>query len=248
MKIWIRRTFTLLALSVTATLGLVAQADPLPAPDAPASGPRIAPAVELLSPPNGVTVTYDTVFTWSHTGAPDKYRLKLLIVETGKRLTVKVPLENCGGAGFCTMTADDAALFEQVKDGFTVKWRVIATYGTEKSKSGTRSITVDTVSAPESLMPGDGTLLVPIDKLSWNAHSANRSYTLIVKDAETNATVIKLLVPASECKATCVVNPFNGSLKQQTQYKWFVRAQGFNGDKAKSPKQSFTTSSWAVAA
>ena len=160
----IRRICAMAALSAVALTGAVVSADPLPVPNVP----KVVPVPAPLSPPNGVTANiYNTVFTWSHVGTPDKYILKLTIVETGQVISVNVPLANCNEAGFCTMAASNVpTLFDQVKDGYTIKWRAFAKFGVTKVKGTARTLIVDTVNAPTNLLPANGVALLPVHNLS----------------------------------------------------------------------------------
>jgi hypothetical protein len=236
----IRRICMLTALSALALTGAVVSADPLPVPNVP----KVVPVPAPLSPPNGVTANiYNTVFTWSHVGTPDKYILKLIILETGKVISVNVPLANCNEAGFCTMAASNVpALFDQVKDGDTIKWRAFAKFGVTKVKGTARTLIVDTVNAPTNLLPANGVALLPVHNLSWTNHNTNQSYVLMVKNAETGALISKQMLPHEACAATCSVSATSlGTLPTGSSLTWFVKAVGFNGDKAKSAKQTLFT-------
>jgi hypothetical protein len=139
-------------------------------------------------------------------------------------------------------------VLDTAKDGDAIKWRVVAKHGDETTKSAAMTFIANTVDAPELINPANGGQLDVDEDLSWTNSPANAKYTLIVRDGETGETVIKRNIPAGSCAAVCIYDPFVGYiLAQQTEYLWFVKARGFNGDKAKSAKQSFTTGSWAVA-
>lgn len=239
----IRRIFVLAALSTAALAGAAVSADPLPVPNVPKVTP-VYPVHSLLSPPDGVTaILYDTVFTWSHDSNPDKYILKLTVVQSGKTFSVNAPLANCNGAGFCTLAASAVpALYDHVKDGDQVKWRVFAKYGTTKIKSMARTLTFDTVNAPTTLMPADGGMLMPVHNLSWNASNVNKSYTVVVKNAADQSIVLKHKLNHAACAATCAVSPQSvAEIPDGANLVWFVKAVGFNGDVAKSAKQTLTT-------
>lgn len=236
----IRRICAMAALSAVALTGAAASADPLPVPNVP----KVFVVPSLLSPPEGVTANlYNTVFTWSHDSTPDKYILKLTIVQTGEKISVNAPLANCSEAGFCTLAANAVPeLYDHVKDGDQLTWRVVAKYGETKVKSTSRTLTVDTVNAPTNLLPANGALLMPVHNLSWTTHNTNKSYVLVVKDAEDGTLVYKQKLSHEVCAATCAVSAASlGELPSGTTLTWFVKAVGFNGDIAKSAKQALVT-------
>jgi hypothetical protein len=221
----IRRILTISALAVAALASTIAQAIPQP--------------VFLISPGDGETVAYDDAFTWSHGGA-DKYTLKFTIVETGQNLKYKINGASCG-IDECGVTLYKTPLFNAVKDGQFVKWRVIAKYGTQKVKSVVRTLTADMVNAPVTT-PVNGAVIGNGDALSWTNHPVNQSYTVIVRHVASGDVVIKETMLAGECIWLCSINPHAlAELQSGAQFKWFVRAKGFNGNKAKSAKQTFTT-------
>lgn len=221
----IRRILTLCALAVAALASTIAQAIPQP--------------VFLISPGDGETVAYDDAFTWSHGGA-DKYILKFTIVETGQNLKHKISGASCG-LDECSVTLYKTALFNAVKDGQFVKWRVIAKYGTQKVKSVVRTVAADMVNAPVTT-PVNGAIVGNGDALSWTNHPVNQSYTVIVKHVASGEVVIKETMLAGECIWLCAIEPHAlAELQSGAQYKWFVRAKGFNGNKAKSTKHTFST-------
>ena len=238
----IRRIAAMAALSAVALTGAVVSADPLPVPNMPKL--TLAPVSELLSPPDGVTANmYNTVFTWSHLATPDKYIVKVTVVRTGETFSANAPLANCSGAGFCTLAASAVPnLFDHVQDGDQVKWRVVAKYGETKAKSNARTLTFDTVNAPTNLLPANGALLMPVHNLSWTTHNTNQSYVLVVKNAADGALISKQKLSGEDCAATCAVSASSlGELPSGTTLKWFVKAIGFNGDVAKSAKQTLVT-------
>jgi hypothetical protein len=221
----IRRILTLSVLTVAALASTVAQALPQP--------------VFLISPAEGATVRYDDSFVWSHGGA-DKYILKFTIVETGQKLKHAINGTSCG-IDECSISMYKTPLFNTVHDGQTVKWRVVAKYGTEKIKSVVRTLTADMVNAPMT-SPVNGAVIGSGDELTWTNHPVNQSYTLIIKHVASGETVIKESMLAGECLWLCSIDPHSlADLQDGAQYKWFVKATGFNGDKAKSAKHTFTT-------
>ena len=221
----IRRILTVTALAAAALASTVAQAIPQP--------------VFLTSPSDGDTVAYDTDFIWSNSGA-DKYILKFTIVETGEKLKYTMLGESCGFEA-CAVSLYKTPLFNAVKDGQIVNWRVIAKNGTDKVKSVVRTLTADMVNAPTT-SPVNGAVIEAGDTLTWTNHPVNQSYTLVVKHVATGEAVIKETVLAGECIWLCTIEPHTlVDLQDGAQYKWFVKATGFNGNKAKSAKHTFTT-------
>ena len=239
----IRRIVAMTALSAVALTGAVVSADPVPVPNVPKLTIGY-PVPSLLSPPDGVTANmYNTVFTWSHGSTPDKYILKVTVVSTGETFSANAPLATCSGAGFCTLAASDVPnLFDHVKDGDQVKWRVVAKYGETKVQSIARTLTFDTVNAPTNLLPANGALLMPVHNLSWTTHNTNKSYVLVVKNAATGALVFKHKLSHEVCAVTCMMSATAlGVQPSGTTLSWFVKAIGFNGDVAKSAKQTLVT-------
>lgn len=238
----IRRVLMVTALSAVALTGAAVSADPLPVPDAPKLTVGV-PAQDLLSPPDGVTVTYNTVFTWSNVGTPASFKLKIKILNTGQKFNVKATQANCHPGDFCTMAASAVpGLFNALENGYQIKWRVVAKYGALKSKSAPRTVTFETVGKPMNLQPANGSTLFPASTLSWNHNSANKSYVVIVKDANTGERLIKQKLSANACVEACEVMPnFEGGFPSAASLIWRVRAIGQNGDVAKSAKQTLST-------
>jgi hypothetical protein len=142
----------------------------------------------------------------------------------------------------CVVPFYESTLHSAVRDGQTVKWHVTAVYGTQKVKSPLRTLTADTVNAPTALAPINGTVLASGELVNWNHSPANRSYTLIVKHVASGTTVIKESLLSGECVIYCGKDPYElADLQGGAEYKWFVKATGFNGNKAKSAKYTFTT-------
>jgi hypothetical protein len=247
MKKWIRSIVTLSTLTAAMTVGLATHAEPLPVPSEP-QVVVLVPPVMLLSPPNGVEGTYNTVFTWSHNDEATSYKLKVKLLETGQTLSSTVDPASCNGAGFCTRTADAIDLFDHVEDGDTAEWWVIVKYGDAKAKSSRRTLVINSVSAPSDLSPSYGGWLTPSGALAWNDAFENMTYTLIVKHAETGALVHKSTIHAYACGPICEVNPFEGmAFPNEEAFEWRVKAKGYNGDKAKTPTRLFQAALAAVA-
>ncbi|MBK9124140.1 MAG: hypothetical protein IPM16_13630 [Chloroflexi bacterium] len=238
----IRRTLVPLMLLAMMAVG-IAQADPLPVPEAPGLGVIILPVVNLLSPPDGVTVDYSNVFTWSRVQTADSYVIKMKVVETGAKAKQVVSTDNCFEAGFCIKAMEDTPIFDHVDDGDTVEWKVIAKIDDIKVKSQTWTVVVDTVAAPTTLLPAHGALLLPVHSLSWNNDDdVNAQYKVVVKDADSGDTVFKLKRFSNQCEGPCSVNSgVYGPLPLAETFTWFVKAKGYNGDKAKSATQTLYT-------
>jgi hypothetical protein len=245
----IRRIALLAALMAGALTGMTAQADPLPAPAEPkgGGGHEGPPPVVLLMPAADANVTYDTLFAWKNPETPNKYILRLLIVATGETVKFNVPLDACADGGACGVAAGATPLFDHVKDGAVIQWRVIAKYDDGTSKSAKRLLRADTVNAPETLFPADDAMLLPVHNLTWNHSDANESYVVTIIDVETGELTAKFTVLHGDCGATCAISPQITAQNQQQEYRWFVKAKGFNGNKAKSAKQMFTTPALAAA-
>lgn len=221
----IRRILTFSALAAAALASTIAQAIPQP--------------VFLVSPGDGETIAYDDDFAWSHNGA-DTYVLKFTIVETGQKLKQTIDGDSCG-LDECGISMYKTPLFNAVKDGQFVQWRVIAKTGTEKVKSVVRTFTVDMVNAP-AITPANGAVIDDEDTLSWTNHPVNQSYTVIVRHVASGNVVIKETMLAGECIWLCSIEPHAlAELQSGAQFQWLVRAKGFNGSKAKSAKHTFTT-------
>lgn len=240
----IRRTVTPFILLAILAIGFGAQAEPLPVPQSPGQGVMIIPVVSLLSPPDGVTVDYGNVFTWTRVLPADSYVIKMKVVETGATVKhISVP-DDCVPAGFCSEAMVNTPIFDYVDDGDTVEWKVIAKIGSTKVKSQTWMIEVDTVNAPTTLLPAADALLLPAQSLSWNNdHDVNAQYTVVVKHADTGEVEFKLKLNANLCGGVpCSVSSgVYGPLPLGQEFTWFVKVKGFNGDKAKSVTQTFTT-------
>lgn len=226
----IRRILTLAVLMVAATLSLAARAD---------APPPLAP-VFINGPADGATVSYETLFDWTDTGA-NKYFLKFTVVETGETFKHTLNGISCGITD-CEVAYENTPLYGAVADGQTVTWRVVAKYGASKVKSAPRTLTANTVVEPLFFLPASNSVVDLDEVLIWGADPINYRYTLIVKDLYTGVRVIKYFILDSACALTCAVNPHAlGDLDAGTQYRWFIKAEGQNGDIAKSAKQIFVT-------
>jgi hypothetical protein len=220
----IRRIMTLSMLILGALASMAVQAIPQP--------------VFLVSPNDGETVVFNDEFTWTNTAA-DKYVLKFTILETGQKLKHTVMGASCG-INECGVTLHETPLFNAVKDNQLVKWRVVARYGAEKMKSIVRTVTVDMVVAP-TIAPESGAVMGHDDVLGWTLSPVNQSFTLVIRRVSTGETVIKETYLAGDCIWFCQINPHTlAELQPGVQYKWFVKATGFNGTKVKSAKHTFT--------
>lgn len=220
----IRRILAVSALAVAALASTVAQAVQQP--------------VFLTAPEADATVLYNQIFSWTHGGA-DKYKLKFRIVETGQKLKYTMMGASCG-INECGVPLYKTPLFNAVKDGQVVVWRVVAKYGTTKVKSVARTVTAEMVTAP-TITPDNGAVIATGDKLGWLNFPANQSYKVVVKRASTGEVMFKESVLAGECTWVCAVDPRElADLKPGVEYKWHVKAKGFNGNKAKSVKNTFT--------
>ena len=221
----IRRILTLSMLSISALASMASPAIPVQ-------------PVFLVSPDDGGTVAYGDDFSWTDVGA-DTYIVKFTIVATGQKLKQTFEGESCG-IDECSLSLYKTPLFTAVKDGQTVKWRVIAKHDGYNVKSVVRTVTVDTV-YPPTTTPANGAMIGSGEPLSWTNHPINQSYTLIVRHVGTGEAVIKETVLAGECIWLCSIEPHAlADLQNGAQYKWFVKATGFNGSKAKSLKHTFT--------
>jgi hypothetical protein len=243
MKHWIRRTFTLSALIATTAVSFAAPAQPLPVPPE-AVGARAISVIQLILPESGTEMSYPNKLVWETELEPDKYVLKFKMAD-GATAKYNVPMEQCTLEGICSVKLGDTGVLDNAKDGDIIKWRVIATNDGEKYKSYALTFIANTVDAPELINPANGAQLDVDEDLTWDNSPANAKYTLIVRDME-GALIIKRTILSTSCAAVCSYDPFAGHvLAQQTPYQWLVKARGFNGDKVKSGKQSFTTGSWA---
>jgi hypothetical protein len=233
----IRRICMLAAFGALALTGAVVSADPLPLPE-PAT-PRLSlyPAVTVVGPLTGETVTYG-IFVWVNE-MPDKYILKLKIVETGK--TINIVMDPCIPGDNCRLEFGNVPFLSQIKDGQSLRWQVIAKYGVDKVKSTPQTVMMDTVNAPTPLSPANGQELLPVHNLIWNHSPANVWYTLIVKNGA-GEMIIKHKLSYYSCNVVCVVNPYLlADLNAKTTYSWTVRAEGGYGESIKSAKQTFKT-------
>ena len=242
MKHWIRRTFTLFALVVSVAISYAAPDAPLPVPPKPPVVIAEVP-IKVVLPEAGAVMSYPYKFVWESELQPDKYVLKFKRAD-GTITKYTVPMEQCTPEGICSVKAADTGVLDTAKDGGVIMWRVIATHGDEKTKTDAATFIANTVDTPELVHPANTTQLEVDEELSWEHSSANETYTLIVRDME-GALIIKRPVPTTACElGVCTYDPIP-VLAQQTAYTWLVKAKGFNGDKAKSLKQNFTTGSWA---
>lgn len=223
----IRRIITLLALTVAATAGFAVYASP----------PPLSP-VFINGPSDGATVSYNTLFDWTDTGA-NKYFLKFTVVETDETFKHTVNGVSCGVTD-CEVAYENTPLFAAVHDGQTVQWRVVAKYDTGKTKSAPRTLTANTVVEPSILLPSHNAQFQSGDLLSWDTAVANERYTVIVKHIASGQRVVKYHILDSACAVTCSFDPeILTDLVPGAQYRWFIKSKGLNGDIAKSAKQNF---------
>ena len=238
----IRRFFTLFALASALTVGLVAHADPLPAPRPSAGGGgavTVVPQISKIAPADGATATYANKLVWSNEVTPEKYILKFLL-GSGEVVKFNVSLAYCVEDGNCTISIGETPLFDYLADGETVLWRVVGKFINGNSKTNQWTFHADTVNAPVTLTPGHGETVYSGEDLIWNHSFTNASYTLIVTHIGSGERVVKHKVFAVSCAATCSADAFGlYSYIENHGYQWFVKAKGYNGDKAKSAKQTF---------
>lgn len=244
MKHWIRRTFTLSALIVTTAIGYTATAQPLPPPKPPAAA--LAIPIVLLDPWDGENADRGDMLIWQMEPEPDKFVIKFKLAN-GQKTKYVVPMDQCAPTGTCSVKLADTGILDNARDGDPIKWRVIAVHGGEKVKSENRTFIANTVSVPNLINAINGDQLQHDEELVWYNAQSNAEYTLIVRDMANGENVIKRTLSADVCNEVCTYNPFSTDmLRQQTSYIWFVKAKGYTGEKAKSAKQTFTTSGWAV--
>jgi hypothetical protein len=233
----IRRICAMAALSAVALTGVIVSADPLPVPEPLTPRLSLYPSVTIVGPLTGETVTYG-IFVWVNE-MPDKYIVKLKIMETGK--TFNVAVDSCVPGGNCHLEFGNVPFLSQLRDGQSLRWQVVARYGADKVKSTPQTVTMDTVNAPTQLSPANGQELLPVHQLVWDHTPANMYYTLFVKNGA-GKVIIKHTLSYYSCNVVCAVNPYLlADLNAKTTYRWTVRAEGGYGQKIESAKQTFKT-------
>lgn len=240
----IRRICMLAALSAIALTGAVVSADPLPVPDAPdasVKGPIGAIPVTILAvPAHGGTLDQTDHLAWTNVGA-DGYVVKMRVIETGQRITKKVLPAACT-AVYCTYMPNKTDFYPLVKDGQTVKWKVMAKFvdggQTYRSTSNARTFIVDEINAPVLLSPASGEMIVA--GLTWDVDFSTTQYQILfVKNMETGEVAKYVRDTNGGCSFPCSIYP--DSLSQGTKYKWWVKAKGFTGESRLSEKRVFFT-------
>jgi hypothetical protein len=227
----IRRMFATVALTAAALSGMAASAQPA----LPAALPQ---PIGIISPADGVLINYSHDFAWQNTGA-NQFVLKFTVNETGQTVKMKFASETCG-LDTCSFDFYDTPLFDVIKDGQSATWRVIGKYDSGKSKTTPRTIVANTVETPLLMSPANGANLGGDAPLVWKDGAINLLYTVVVKNNATGEKMLKTTIHTDSCPADCLILPHVAAeLTAGATYKWFVKSQGYNGNKLKSPVRTF---------
>ena len=226
----------------------------LPLPAAPESTTQtddliivlIPMAAQPVNPINNGDLALNQPFLWTSTGA-DEYVVKITVKETGEKLTYKPPF-SCSG-NTCVAVTDEHtfAMFDKLRDGQHIVWRVISQFGETKLKSEKATATVNEVVQvmPSSPANGSAITLDSFKTLTWEGHhSVNNNYQVAVKDMTLGVVVYARLYKSvySNCYTTCSFEVYNvyDSFTQGHTYQWTVTAISSSGEKVKSVKATFT--------
>lgn len=240
----IRRICAMAALSAVALTGAAASADPLPVPDVPGVEVKnpiaIIPVTTLASPADGGTLDQMHHLSWQNVNA-DGYVVKMRVIETGQRITRQITPAACNSI-YCIYMPSKTDFYPLVKDGQTVKWKVTAKFVqdgyTSRSTSNPRTFTVDEINAPVLFSPADGEAI--LGGLTWDIDTQTTEFqVLFVKNMQTGEVVKYKRDTNGGCSFPCSIYP--EGLEEGTEYKWWVKAKGFTGERMVSEKRMFFT-------
>jgi hypothetical protein len=236
--------------------------EPLPLPAAPENAaseddtagtrdiiiivPVILVAAQPVHPVNNGDLGFNQPFVWTSTGA-DQYVIKVTVKETGAKFTYKPPVNCVSNTCIAVSGEHTFAMFDKLRDGQHIVWRVISKFGETTLKSEKATATVNEVAqvVPSSPANGSTIALDSFKTLTWEGHqSVNNHYQVTVKDVTLGIVVYARLYKSvyNNCYTSCSYDiPFvYDSFTKGHTYQWTVTAIGTTGEKVKSTKATFT--------
>lgn len=236
----LRRIGSPLLLTLTLAIGMSSLAQP-PLPLSSAAG---APAVvrttpDPISPINNALLTPDMDLTWTDTG-DDEYTIKITSKLSGIWRSTTVEGASVCGGGTCTWNMANNGFYVFYVEGEPMKWFVKGKSAGVTNKGSVGTFIIHGVDTPQLTTPVGGATYESADGLVWTNSELNSTYKVYVKDTVTG-TISKTIVSGMDCGASncdVLLHTFVTSHPGRT-YRWWVRATGFEGQKAKSVKTTF---------
>jgi len=192
--------------------------------------------------PAGYILDTTPTFTWSAVKYASTYTLSVFDVTSAKTaFTATVKSSSCSSTT-CTYTRTTA-----LPKNHTYKWHVLAT-----NSSG--------ASSPYSSIVGFGLVVPPVPTLSspsgitidttptftWYVSKTAVSYTLVLADNTTGATILTKTIKSSSCGTSSCSFTYTTALAVNKTYKWKVLATNALGNSAYSSYKTFIVSKPAV--
>lgn len=236
-------TFALMAVALPAA----ASNQPLPVP--PPANPSndvivIIPFYpEPVSPIAKKEFNVNGSFQWANASA-QHYTIKFKNLRSGKVIRHTTP-GIC--SEYCWLSEASVGLRTTYRDGDIFTWQVIAKMenGTTVKSSKAKAI-FNEVDAAALLGPANNNETDPLGSFSfsWSDSTLAKEFTLIVRDAETGAVVIKAKGERFDwCSLVCTYMPDyqqRAILQDERLYKWQIKTLGMTNEKAKSAVHNFT--------
>jgi hypothetical protein len=203
-------------------------------------------AAQPVHPIDNGDLGFSQPFVWTSTGADD-YVIKVTVKETGAKFTYKPPFSCSSNTCVAVPGEHTFAMFDKLRDGQHIVWRVVSKFGESALKSEKAMATVNEVAQVTPSSPANGSTIA-IDSfktLTWDGHaSVNNSYQVSIKDMTLGIVVHARLYKSVsfQCYTSCTfdVPDVYGAFTKGHTYQWTVTAIGATGEKVKSVKASFT--------
>lgn len=203
--------------------------------------PLTLPVPELLAPDDMAELQAFTNFTWKDVGSK-KYAVFFTDTATDTEYSIQLKRGKFCNGVTCTFQPRDTTILSSLVDGMVVTWQVAGKLPEGKTRSETRTVTVNEVHKPTLSGFNNGDPLSLNGTITWtNANIVNASFRVVVIDTQTGAKVLNLYMNPMACNATCTIAPrhFTKLLTLGRSYKVFVKAKGFSGESAKSNVLTF---------
>lgn len=243
------RIATLFCLAILVlTLGATALAqDVLPMPS-PAIETKGGAAILTYAPLSYGEISAMSPMLWSQVGGATKYKLSFKL-EDGSVVKWNAPFM-CSPT--CMNMAYPMPLFDAVRDGALVQWRVTAKVAGMKYQSAWSPAYVNEVDPSNPIFPANHAVMdrQDVTYFMWHLEDIDVKNTLVVKRVSDGKTVLKHTIDMSEscntmedfCGASFMnIGDPRDFFKAGTEYKWFVKSKGVSGEKSKSQVFRFTT-------
>lgn len=238
----IRRITSPLLLTLTLALGMSSLAQqPLPLPAAAGAPAVVRTTPDPISPINNALLIPDMDLTWTDTG-DDDYTIKITSKLSGIWRSTTVDGATVCGGGTCSWNMADNGFYVFYAEGEPMKWSVKGKSGGVTNKGSVGTFIIHGVETPQLTTPVGGATYESADGLVWTNTELNSHYKVYVRDTVTG-TVSKTPFSGMDCGASNCDIPLHFFVTSHPgrTYKWWVRAFGFEGQKARSAKTTFVT-------